>query len=177
VVDNRTQAFVPVSSSNVTLFARMAPGVQSNGEVRVIGPGDQSSTSDYKVAGNVGSNAWAVDGASNTGSGGRTVGYVVHSDEISEIKIETSGFDSSIGHTTGIVVAMMSKAGTNQFHGGASNIHEQTRWNATPFFTRQLYYRRISEAEAAGTPARRPASQNPGSFPAPGATTAPTLGP
>ena len=56
VVDNRTQAFVPVSSSNVTLFARMAPGVQSNGEVRVIGPGDQSSTSDYKVAGNVGSN-------------------------------------------------------------------------------------------------------------------------
>jgi hypothetical protein len=152
VVDNRTQAFVPVSSSNVTLFARMAPGVQSNGEVRVIGPGDQSSTSDYKVGGNVGSNEWAVDGASNVGSGGRTVGYVVHSDEIAEIKIETSGFDSSIGHTSGIVVAMMSKSGTNQFHGGASNIHEQTRWNATPFFTRQLYYRRIAEAEAAGDP-------------------------
>ncbi|HEU0142137.1 MAG TPA: carboxypeptidase regulatory-like domain-containing protein [Bryobacteraceae bacterium] len=150
VVDNRTQAGVPVSSSNITLFARMAPGVQSNGEVRVIGPGDQASTSDYKVAGNVGSNEWAIDGASNNGSGGRLVGYVVHSDEISEIKIETGGFDSSIGHTSGIVVAMMSKSGTNQFHGGASNIHEQTRWNATPFFTRQLYYRRIAEAEAAG---------------------------
>jgi len=150
VIDNRTQSGMPLSSSNITLFARMAPGVQSNGEVRVIGPGDQVSTSDYKIAGGVGGNEWSIDGGSNTGSGGRRVGYVAHSDEISEIKIETGGFDSSIGHTSGMVVAMMSKAGTNQFHGGASNIHEQTRWNATPFFNRQLYYRRIAEAEAAG---------------------------
>src|SRR5262249_463527 len=39
VVDNRTQSGVPISSGNVTLFSRMAPGVQFNGEVRVIGPG------------------------------------------------------------------------------------------------------------------------------------------
>lgn len=152
-IDNRTQSGVPLSSSNITLFARMAPGVQSNGEVRVIGPGDQVSTSDYKIAGGVGGNEWSIDGGSNTGSIGRRVGYVAHSDEISEIKIETGGFDSSIGHTSGMVVAMMSKSGTNQFHGGGSNIHTQTRWNATPFFTRQLYYRSIAEAEAAGNTA------------------------
>ncbi|MBI4875285.1 MAG: carboxypeptidase regulatory-like domain-containing protein [Acidobacteria bacterium] len=150
VIDNRTQSGLPISSSNITLFARMAPGVQSNGEVRVIGPGDQFSTSDYKIAGGVGGNEWSIDGGSNTGSGGRTVGYVAHSDEISEIKVETGGFDSSIGHSSGMVVAMMSKAGSNQFHGGASNSHDQARWNATPYFTRQLYYRRIAEAEAAG---------------------------
>jgi hypothetical protein len=153
VIDNRTQSGVPISSSNITLFARMAPGVQSNGEVRVIGPGDQGSTSDYKIAGGVGHNEWSIDGGSNTGSTGRTVGYVAHSDEISEIKIETGGFDSSIGHTSGMVVAMMSRSGTNQFHGGASNIHNQIRWNATPYFTRQLYYRNIAEAEAAGNTA------------------------
>ncbi len=150
VIDNRTQSGMPLSSSNITLFARMAPGVQTNGEVRVIGPGDQISTSDYKIAGGVGGNEWSIDGGSNTGSAGRRVGYVAHSDEISEIKVETGGFDSSIGHSSGMVVAMMSKAGTNQFHGGASDIHEQTRWNATPFFARQLYYRRIAEADAAG---------------------------
>ncbi|MBI3680345.1 MAG: carboxypeptidase regulatory-like domain-containing protein, partial [Acidobacteria bacterium] len=150
VIDNRTQSGVPISSSNITLFARMAPGVQSNGEVRVIGPGDQVSTSDYKIAGGVGGNDWSIDGGSNTGSIGRRVGYVAHSDEISEIKLETGGFDSSIGHTSGIVVAMMSKSGTNRFHGGVSDIHDQARWNATPFFTRQLYYRRIAEADAAG---------------------------
>jgi hypothetical protein len=150
VIDNRTQSGVPISSSNITLFARMAPGVQSNGEVRVIGPGDQVSTSDYRIAGGVGGNEWSIDGGSNTGSIGRRVGYVAHSDEISEIKIETGGFDSSIGHSSGMVVAMMSKSGTNQFHGGGSNIHEQTRWNATPYFARQLYYRRIAEAEAGG---------------------------
>jgi len=145
-IDNRTQSGVPISSSNITLFARMSPGVQTNGEVRVIGPGDQGSTSDYKIAGGVGRNEWSIDGGSNNGSGGRLVGYVAHSDEISEIKIETGGFDSSIGHTTGMVVAMMSRSGTNQFHGGVSNIHNQIRWNATPFFTRQLYYRQIADA-------------------------------
>ncbi len=150
IIDNRTQSGVPISSSNITLFARMAPGVQSNGEVRVIGPGDQNSTSDYKIAGGVGGNEWSIDGGSNTGSAGRRVGYVAHSDEISEIKIETGGFDSSIGHSSGMVVAMMSRSGTNQFHGGGSNIHEQTRWNATPFFARQLYYRSIADAAAAG---------------------------
>ncbi len=153
VVDQRTQAGLPLSSSNVTLFARMAPGVQSNGEVRVIGPGDQASTSDYKIAGGVGGNEWSIDGGSNTGSGGRRVGYVAHSDEISEIKVETNNFDASIGHSSGMVVSMMSRSGTNQFHGGASNIHEQTRWNSTPFFTRQLYYRNIAAAEGAGNTA------------------------
>ncbi|MBM3735956.1 MAG: TonB-dependent receptor [Acidobacteria bacterium] len=154
VVDQRTQAGLPLSSSNITLFARMAPGVQTNGEVRVIGPGDQASTSDYKIAGGVGGNEWSIDGGSNTGSGGRRVGYVAHSDEISEIKVETNNFDASIGHSSGMVVSMMSRSGTNKFHGGASNIHEQTRFNATPFFTRQLYYRNIAAAEAAGNTAR-----------------------
>ena len=153
VVDNRTQSGIPLSSGNVSLFARMAPGVQFNGEVRVIGPGDQVSNSDYGVGGRVGGNEWAVDGASNNGGAGRRVGYVAHSDEISEIKIETSGFDSSIGHTTGMVISMMTKSGTNNFHGGGSNIHEQTRFNSTPFFTRQLYYRNIAAAESAGNSA------------------------
>ena len=42
---------------------------------------------------------------------------------------------------------MMTKAGTNGFHGTASDIHEQVRWNATPFFTRQLYYKQIADAD------------------------------
>ena len=95
-------------------------------------------------------NEWNVDGVSNTGSNGRTVGYLPHADEISEMKVETSGFDASAGHATGVFVSLMTKSGTNSYHGSASNIHEQTRWNATPFFTRQLYYKNIAAAAAAG---------------------------
>ncbi|MEK7406334.1 MAG: carboxypeptidase-like regulatory domain-containing protein [Acidobacteriota bacterium] len=150
VLDNRTQTGLPVSAANITIFARLSPGIQTNGEVRVLGPADQNSSSDYKVAGAVGGNEWSIDGAPNTGSGGRIAAHLPHADTISEMKVETSGFEASIGHTTGLVVALMSKAGTNQYHGAASNMHFQTRWNATPFFARQLYYRRIAEAEAAG---------------------------
>ena len=38
VIDNRTQTGLPVSASNITVFARLAPGVQTNGEVRWLGP-------------------------------------------------------------------------------------------------------------------------------------------
>jgi len=69
---------------------------------------------------------------------------------LQEFKVETAGFDASIGATTGANVAMMTKAGTNEFHGSGNFMHWQQRWAGTPFFTRQLYYRRIAEAEARG---------------------------
>lgn len=67
-----------------------------------------------------------------------------------EFKVETSGFDASIGATTGASVAMMTKAGTNEYHGAATWMHWQQRWSGTPFFTRQLWYRNIIAAETAG---------------------------
>src|SRR5205814_3748137 len=121
IIDSTTRAKVPVSSANITVLGRLVPGIQSNGEVRVLRPGDQASSSDYRINGNIGGNEWNVDGVSNNGSNGRTVGYLPHADEISEMKVETSGFDASSGHSTGITMAMMTKSGTNSFHGTASD--------------------------------------------------------
>ena len=66
------------------------------------------------------------------------------------MKIETSGFDASVGHTSGMSVSLMSKSGTNQLHGTASELHIQDRWVAMNFFSRQLYYKNIAAAEASG---------------------------
>jgi hypothetical protein len=148
VVDNRTQAALPVSFNNVTLFARLVPGIQSNGEVRILGPADQGSSSDYHSGTGVGGNEWALDGAANTQ--GRSVGALPHADTVAEMKVETSGFDAAIGHTTGVVVSLMTKSGTNQYHGSVSDSHLEDRWNAMNFFSRQLYYRNIASLDAAG---------------------------
>ena len=81
---------------------------------------------DDRVTGNVGGNEWNVDGVSNNGSNGRTVGYLPHADEIAEMKVETSGFDANVGHSTGVFMSMMTKAGTNiEYHGTASDIIER----------------------------------------------------
>ena len=44
----------------------------------------------------------------------------------------------------------MTKAGTNQYHGTLTEQHWQQRFNATPYFTRQLYFKNIADAEAKG---------------------------
>ncbi len=149
VLDNRTQQALPTSYNNVTILARLAPGVQTNGEVRTLDANDQGSSSDYRVAGSVGGNEWAIDGAPNMGVA-RQVGYLPHSDTIAEMKVETGGFDASVGHSSGAVVSLVSKSGANDYHGSASWQHVQNRLNAAPFFTAQLWYRQIAEAEGRG---------------------------
>ncbi len=149
VLDNRTQQALPTSFNNVTILARLTPGVQTNGEVRILDANDQGSSSDYRIAGSVGGNEWAIDGAPNMGSA-RLVGFLPHSDVVAEMKIETTGFEASVGHTTGAVVSLVSKAGTNEFHGSANFQHIQNRWNAANFFTAQLWQRQIAQAEAKG---------------------------
>ncbi len=149
VLDNRTQQALPTSFNNITILARFAPGVQTTGEVRILDANDQGSSSDYRIAGSVGGNEWAIDGAPNMGTP-RIAGFLPHTDVVAEMKVETGGFEASVGHTTGAVVSLVSKAGTNEYHGSANFQHIQNRWNAANFFTAQLWHRQIAEAEARG---------------------------
>lgn len=158
VVDNRSILDLPVSRSTTMLLVRLVPGIQATNSVRAIGPESTQSGSEYSAAGNVGGNEWSIDGAPNNGRGKATTSsfvkrftaYMPHSDTIQEFKVDTSAFDASIGHTTGVVISMMSKTGGNQLHGSLSELHTEKRWNAAPFFVSKLYYQRIAAAEAAG---------------------------
>jgi hypothetical protein len=64
--------------------------------------------------------------------------------------VETNNFDASIGQTSGASIQMISKSGSNDFHGTATWQHWQQRWQGTPFFVKQQYFRRIAAADAAG---------------------------
>ncbi|MBI4876182.1 MAG: TonB-dependent receptor, partial [Acidobacteria bacterium] len=77
-----------------------------------------------------------------------------YSTTIQEFKVETANFDAAVGHTTGATISVMTKAGTNEFHGALTEQHWQQRWNGTRFFVKQQYYRNISLAEAAGDTAK-----------------------
>ncbi|MFB3828736.1 MAG: carboxypeptidase regulatory-like domain-containing protein [Bryobacteraceae bacterium] len=149
VLDNRNVMAMPILNNNATLLAKITPGVFTPGINQYGQLHAVVTSSQYSVAGNVGGNEWSVDGAPNNGRD-RNVGYVPYADTVQEMKVETSNFDASAGHTTGVSVAIMTKAGTNQFHGTATWQHWQTRWQGAPFFTRQIYYRNIAQARARG---------------------------
>ncbi|MGH9718649.1 MAG: TonB-dependent receptor domain-containing protein [Bryobacteraceae bacterium] len=152
VMDNRTLMNIPVIGSNATVLVKLTPGIQTSGVNNWLGLHSNIGNSDYSTAGNVGGNEWAIDGVPNDGPSRRTA-YMPHADTVQEFKVETSNFDASIGHTTGASVFMMTKAGMNSLHGTVTEEHWQQRWNGTPFFVKQLYYRNIAAAEASGNTA------------------------
>ena len=99
----------------------MVPGVSDSSGVGRANP---------SIAGASGlENAYIVDGVNiaNSGYGGigsysivhNSLGSGVTSDFIRETQVKTAGFEAEFGQATGGVVNVVTKSGTNLFHGGA----------------------------------------------------------
>lgn len=53
---------------------------------------------------------------------------------IEELHVNTSMYDASQGANSGAHIELVTKSGTNDFHGGAYEYHQTTGWDASPFF-------------------------------------------
>ena len=147
VIDNKQIMQLPFSDMNPFALATLAPGMQWTGQPEYRRPFDNGGTSSFNTAGGVGSNEYTIDGAPATGTG-RRVGFVPPSDAVEEFKLETSPFDASYGHTSGATVNVMTKAGTNTWHGSLYDQHWQQRWNATQHFDRLAFEDAVRRGKA-----------------------------
>ena len=77
----------------------------------------------------VGSNNYTIDGANNNGSN-RRLAISPNSDMIQEMRVESSNFDASVGHGSGLQVSMMTRAGTNTARGTVNYQYWTNRLNA-----------------------------------------------
>ena len=152
VIDNKTLMELPVMGNSAITLVRFTPGIQAGGVNLLLAPHSNIGGSDYQVDGNVGGNSWTLDGSPNQGPS-RRLAYLPYTDGVAEFKVETSNFDAGVGQSSGASVVMISKSGSNTFHGTATWQHWQQRWQGTPFFPKQNYYRSIAAAEAAGNTA------------------------
>ncbi|MBI5085538.1 MAG: hypothetical protein HZB13_13175, partial [Acidobacteria bacterium] len=149
VLDNKTVMELPVMGNSAMLLVKLTPGIQTGGVNNYLALHSNAGGSDYNVGGNIGGNSWTLDGSPNQGPGRRTA-YLPYTDAVAEFKVETNNFDAGIGQSSGAAITMISKSGTNDFHGTATWQHWQQRWQGTPFFVKKNYYSRIAAAEAAG---------------------------
>jgi len=140
---------MPVLNNSTVQYAKFSPGVAGGGVNNYVSLHSHTNASGVSPVGAGGRNEWTIDGTPNQGVS-RRIAYLPYNDTIQEFKVETSNFDASVGHSTGLSVVMMTKAGANELHGTATEQHWQQRWQATPFFVKQQYYSRIAAAEAAG---------------------------
>ena len=146
---NREVMDLPVLGNNMMMLTRLAPGVQNPGTTQFLVQGQVGGGSGYNQAGGVGGNEWSIDGASTNGTD-RRVSIMPSPDTVDEFKIETSNFDASFGHATGLGISMSTKSGANEFHGTGTYQYFNQKWNAAPFFVKQSRYAQIAAARAAG---------------------------
>ena len=61
---------------------------------------------------------------------GRRIASSPNADQIEEVRIETSNFDASQGHGTGLTVSMMTRSGTNSLRGSGNYTHWNNQLNS-----------------------------------------------
>jgi hypothetical protein len=145
VVGSQTVTEMPLAARNYTQILSLSAGASSNVEnAAAFGKG----TLDMAVNGaTIEQNNFQMDGVSVVnafGAGvahdcGIYVGIAIPSpDAIAEFKVQTSTFDASYGRNPGANVNVITKSGSNTFHGTLFEFFRNEDLNANSFFQNSL---------------------------------------
>src|SRR6266581_1865167 len=128
---------LPLNGRNYAQLALMVPGVSppSNDSFTARGTGLDSHV-DMSVNGNQSNaNMWTVDGVNNMDVGSNATLLIFPSiDSIQEFRVERNSFSAEYGQAQGAVINLITKGGSNQFHGGAFEFYRSDKFNSTDFF-------------------------------------------
>ncbi|MDQ3013680.1 MAG: carboxypeptidase-like regulatory domain-containing protein, partial [Acidobacteriota bacterium] len=132
-VDSRRVVGLPLNGRNVLQLALLQPGVIEAGTTATETFG---SGLGFRVNGNRGTeNNITLDGANNNevAVGGST-GFQLRPDAVQEFRLLTSNFEAEFGRNTGSIINVVTKSGTNEFHGNARMFYRPTFLSAARYF-------------------------------------------
>ncbi len=128
----------PIAHGNPYVLISLAPGTTFEGDQTLNRPYEPTHIVDYSMSGSVsGTTDITLDGVSNTskGSNGRVAaGYVPPVDAVGEVRISTSSFDARTGQSSGGLVNISLRSGTNKLHANATFTKMRPEWMANGFF-------------------------------------------
>ena len=132
---------LPLNGRNYAQLALMVPGVSpvtqagAGGAFATRGTGLNSGV-DMSVNGNQSNaNLWTVDGVNNMDVGSnRTLLVFPSVDSIQEFRVERNSFSAEFGQAQGAVVNLITKGGSNDFHGSFFEFYRNDSLNANSFF-------------------------------------------
>jgi hypothetical protein len=135
LVDERTVVEMPLNGRNPFMLAKIAAGVNFNGTVIYQRPFDNGAIAQWTINGGLqSSNEFLLDGTPNNAqAGSNNLAYVPPVDAVQEFKIQTNSFDAQYGHTSGGIVNVSLKSGTNSLHGTAYEFARRKAWDANSF--------------------------------------------
>jgi len=155
LVDDRRIVDLPLAGRNVVSLARILPGamdVRAPQEVNNTRDGPNMSVNGGRTV----DNNFTFNGANFTSFAQATGQNFPPPDAVQEIRIQTHNFTAEYGHSASAQVAVVSKAGSNQFRGAAWEFLRNEKLNARSFFQpRRPATKQNQAGAAAGGPIRK----------------------
>jgi hypothetical protein len=150
VISEQTITAVPLVTRSYTDLLALQPGVTPVSSGLAGGQGGQFSATGFtfnNVSGDLNAGNLSVNGQRESSNGfllnGTTVqefafsgaGIIPNLDSIAEFRIVTNNFDAEYGNYAGGQVNVITKAGSNRFHGSAFEFLRNRSFDATRYFT------------------------------------------
>lgn len=127
---------LPLNGRNAATLVELSPGIGSGGK------GDSSQISTYPNAEAVSSNGGRTDGVSYYLDGGlnsdpftNVSNPFPNPDALEEFSVQTNNFSAENGRATGAVVNVITRSGTNAYHGSAFEYMRNSALNAQNYFS------------------------------------------
>lgn len=138
-LDTKTIQDLPLQERDVMGALRLIPGVVTRDIVGQARGGRSVFNSDFSVGGGrTSTNEVLLDGSVNTIGDFNGVVFVPPPDTVQEFRVEVNTFSAEFGRTGGGVVNMITKAGTNKYHGTAFYLHQNDAFNANSFINNRF---------------------------------------
>src|SRR6185437_11055564 len=136
LVPSQSVEDLPLDGRNLIKLVQLSPGITEGSPGSIIQgnrPDDRRQTSSFSANGQTDTmNQNLVDCMDNNERIIGTVGVRPSIDAVQEVNIQTNKYDASVGRTGGAVVDVITKSGTNSFHGSGYEFFRNKVLNTNP---------------------------------------------
>ena len=134
VVNDRSVSQLPLNARDTYQFLQLQPGVMSTvGSSNSIVYGSNNAGAVSVNGGRGRSNNFSVNGGDANDQFVNLPTVQPSPDSIAEFRVLTNTFDAEYGRNSGSVVNVVTKSGTNNFHGNVYEFFRNTLLNANPY--------------------------------------------
>jgi outer membrane receptor protein involved in Fe transport len=136
VIAEKSIQELPLNGRNTIALTTLTPGVRVNTTASQSGFANRGTNlSAISINGSpTGSNSYILDGQSNLSTTTGEIAVNPNTDSIQEFKVQSGVFSAQYGFTLGGVVNLVSRSGTNSFHGSVYEFLRNDVFNARNYF-------------------------------------------
>jgi len=140
-ISQRQVVELPLNLRNVFGLASLNSSVNNSTQAQMVNSNGISGSADQDISflnfggTHFGTAAYLFDGTWNTAQDWGGVVYVPSVENVQEFKIQTNAFTAQYGWSSGNVVNVVSKSGTNRFHGDVFEFYRNSSLDANNYFS------------------------------------------